>query len=193
MMGRISSRSRTGRTGGRQSPEGVLLLVDHPLALVNEADRDGVRDPVRGGLVGIQHLAQQGEVALVLLEQRPGQDITQQEHDADHFMGLHAAGDDALGQVLGVLLQRLDAAGLQHLDVVVVDRGGLNCHLLQGHRLQQVGVLDAGDPLLAQLRAVLAQVSDQLGEQLVLVRSAVVGPGPLEPDVAVVRAHVHPS
>ena len=69
----------------------------------------------------------------------------------DHLVGLHAARDDPLGQVAGVVLQRLDAAGLQHLDVVVVDRGGLGGHLLLGHRLQQVRVADPAGPLLAQL------------------------------------------
>ena len=34
-------------------------------------------------------------------------------------MSLHAAGDDPLGEVPRVVLERLDAAGLQHLDVVV--------------------------------------------------------------------------
>ena len=41
---------------GGQLPDGVLLLPDDPLALVDEADRDGVGDPVGGRLVGVEHL-----------------------------------------------------------------------------------------------------------------------------------------
>ena len=55
--------------GRRQLADGVLLLSDDPLALVDEADRHGVGDPVRSGLVGVEHLVEQGEVALVLLEE----------------------------------------------------------------------------------------------------------------------------
>ena len=80
-------------------------------------------------------------------------------------MGLDPARDDALRQLAGVVLQRLDAAGLQRVDVVVVDLGRLREDLLVGHHLQQLGLADAPRPLLAQLRALVAQVGDQLLEQ----------------------------
>ena len=115
-------------------------------------------------------LVEEAEVALVLLEERTGQDVAQEQHDADDLVGLDTPRDDAFGQVPCVVLQRLDAAGLEHLDVVVVDRRGLSGHLLRGHRLEQVGVADAGSPLVAQLRAVLPQVCHQLGQQLVATR-----------------------
>ena len=136
---------------GGQLAERVLLLADDPLALLDEADRDGVGDAVGGRLVGVQHPVEQVEVVAVLLEQRAGQHVAQQQDDADDLVGLDAARDDPLGQVAGVVLQRLDAAGLEHLDVVVVDRGGLGEHLLGRHRREQVRVGDPLGPLLPQL------------------------------------------
>ena len=105
---------------GGQFAEGVLLLPDDPLAFFDEADRHGVRDAVRGRLVGVQNPVEQRKVAVVLLEQGPGQHIPQQQHDPHDFVGLDAAGDDPFGKVPGIVLQRLDAAGFQDLDVVVV-------------------------------------------------------------------------
>ena len=131
---------------GGQLADRVLLLPDDPLALLDEAHRDGVGDAVRRRLVGVEHPVEQREVPLVLLEQRAGQHVAQQQHDADDLVGLHAARDDPLGQVAGVVLQRLHAAGLQHLDVVVVDRRRLRGHLLAGHRLEQVRLLDPARP-----------------------------------------------
>ena len=107
MMGRMSRRSRTGSTGV-DSPERVLLLADDPLALVDEAHGDRVRDPVGGGLVRVKDLVEQGEVMLVLLEERPGQHVAEQEHDADDLMRLDAPRDDPLGKVARVVLQSLD-------------------------------------------------------------------------------------
>ena len=132
--------------GGRELPQGVLLLADDPFALLDEADRDGVGDAVRGRLVGVEYPVEQVEVVAVLLEQGPGQHVAQQQDDADDLVGLDAPRDDPLGQVAGVVLQRLDAAGLQHLDVVVVDRRRLREHLLGRHRREQVRVGDAARP-----------------------------------------------
>ena len=146
----------------RQLADRVLLLADDPLALVDEADGDRVGDPVGGRLVGVEHLVEQGEVALVLLEERPGQHVAQQQHDADDLVGLDAPRDDPLREVAGVVLQRLDAAGLEHLDVVVVDRRRLGRHLLRRHGREQVRLLDALGPLLPQPGPVLPQVGDQL-------------------------------
>ena len=94
-----------GQDRRRQLADGVLLLPDDPLALVDEADGDGVRDPVGRRLVGVEHPVEQPEVALVLLEQGTGQHVAQQQHDADDLVGLDAARDDPLGQVAGVALQ----------------------------------------------------------------------------------------
>ena len=73
------------------------------------------------------------EVLLVLGEQRPRQHVAQQEHDPEHLVGLDAARDDPLGELAGVGLQVLDAAGLQRVHVVVVDLGRLGEDLLVGH------------------------------------------------------------
>jgi hypothetical protein len=100
----------------------LLLLADDALALGDEVDGDRVRDPVRGRLVDVEHAV---EVVGVLLEQRAGEHVAQQQHDAEDLLGLDAARDDALGQVAGVVLEGLDGTGLEHLDVVVVDGGGL--------------------------------------------------------------------
>ena len=108
-----------------QFPDRVLLLADHPLPLFDEADRDRVGDAVGRRLVGVEHAVQQVEVVVVLREQRAGQHVAEEQHDADDLVGLDPAGDDPLGQVTGVALERVDAAGLEHLDVVVVDRGRL--------------------------------------------------------------------
>ena len=74
-------------------------------------------------------------------------------------------GNDAFGQVARVGLQRLDATGLEHLDVVVVDGGRLGEELLRRHRGEQFGFGDPAGPLLAQNRSVLPQVLDQLWQQ----------------------------
>jgi hypothetical protein len=63
-------------------------------------------------------------------------------------------------------LQFIDASGLEHRDIVVVDRGDLVEHLPGGHRREQVRVADPVHPLLSQLAALLLEVSDQLGHQL---------------------------
>src|SRR5829696_3683893 len=81
----------------------LLLLADDALALLDEVDRHGVRDPVRGGLVGVEDLVEVVEVRLVLLEERAGEDVAQQQHDAQHLVRLDAARDDPLGQVAGVV------------------------------------------------------------------------------------------
>ena len=139
-----------GQDRRRQLADRVLLLPDDPLALVDEADGDGVGDPVGRRLVGVEHAVQQPEVALVLLEQGPGQDVAQQQHDADDLVRLHAARDDPLGQVARVALQGLDAARLEHLDVVVVDRRGLGGHLLGRHGMEQARPLDPAGPVVPQ-------------------------------------------
>jgi len=148
-----------------------LLLADDALAFLHEADGDGVGDPVGRGLVGVEHPVQQVEVRLILLEERPGQHVAQQQDDADDLIGLHATRNDAFGQVARVVLQRLDAAGLEHLDVAVVHRRCLGEDLLGRHRGQQFGLGDPAGPFLAQPRSVLAQVLHQLWQQQTRTRN----------------------
>src|SRR4051812_46580394 len=86
-----------------QLPDRLLLVPDDALALLDEADRDHVRDPVRRGLVRVEDAVQQGKVLVVLLEQGTGQDVTQQQHDADHLLRLDASGNDPFGEVLRIM------------------------------------------------------------------------------------------
>ena len=79
---------------------------------------------------------------------------------------LDAAGNDALGEVARVVLERLDRAGLEHLDIVVVHRRRFGEDLLLRQSGQQPRLADPPRPLLPQLRAVVAKVGDQLGEQV---------------------------
>src|ERR687894_405939 len=134
--------------GRRQLADGLLLLADDALALLDEADPDRVGDAVGRRLVGVEHPVEQVEVGLVLLEQRPGEHVAQQQDDADHLVGLDAPGDDALGEATGVVLQRLDLAGLEHLDVVVVDARRLAEHLVGCHGGEHGRPRDAPRPLL---------------------------------------------
>ena len=153
---------------GRQLQQRVLLLADDPFPLLDEADGHRVGDSVGCRLVGVEHVVEELEVMAVLLEERAGQHVPQQQDDPDHLVRLDAARDDPLGEVARVVPQRLDAARLEHLDVVVVHRGRLGEHLLVRHGGEQVGIGDPLGPLLPQLGAVVAQVGDQLGEQLVI-------------------------
>ena len=145
----------------------LLLLADDALALLDEVHAHGVGDAVGGGLVGVEHLVEHLEVRLVLLEQRAREHVAQQQHDAEHLVGLDAARDDALGQVARVVLQGLDGAGLEHLDVVVVDGGGLGEDLLLGQRGEEPRLADAARPFLAQVGAVVAEVGDELAQEVV--------------------------
>src|SRR3954471_18562069 len=142
-----------------------LLLANDPLALVDEADADGHGDAVRGRLVGVEDPVEQVGVALVMDEQRPGQDVPQQQDDPEDLMGLDAAMDDPLRQRARVGAQRLDAAGLERVDVVVVHRRHLGEDLLGAHHPQELRVRDPLHPRLEELGAVLAQVGDELREQ----------------------------
>src|SRR5919205_902801 len=68
---------------------------------------------------------------------RARQHVAQEQDDAEHLVGLDAARDDALREVTRVVLQRLHRAGLEHLDVVVVDRRRLGEDLLLRECRQQ--------------------------------------------------------
>ena len=165
MIGRMSSRSRTCRTGVDRSADRFLLLADDALALLDEADGHGDRDAVGGGLVGVEDAVQQPHVAVVLGEQRPREHVAQQEHDAHDLVRLDAAGNDALGEVARIGLERLHRARLERLHVAVVDGRGLREDLLAAHRRQELGAGDAAHPLLAELGPVLPQVRDELSQQ----------------------------
>ena len=75
-----------------QLPHGLLLVVDDPLALLDEAHPDRHRDSVGGGLVLVQDAIQELEIVLVLREQRARQHVSQEEHDPEHLMRLDARG-----------------------------------------------------------------------------------------------------
>src|SRR5215217_1217216 len=145
-----------------------LLLADHALTLLDEADADDHRDPVRRRLIDVEHAAEELRVALVADEQRACQHVAQEEHGAEHLVGLHAARDDPLGEVARVRAQRLDASGLEGVDVVVVHRRDLREDLVAAHHPQELGIGDPRRPLLAQLRPLLAQVIDKPAQQLAL-------------------------
>ena len=165
MIGRISRRSRTWSTGVESSRIAVLLLADHPLALLDEAHADRHGDAVRRRLVRVEDPVEELRVLLVADEQRAREDVAQEQHDAEHLVGVHAARDDPLGEVARVGLERLDAARLERVDVVVVDRRDLREDLVRRHHRSSCRVGDAPGPLLAQLRALVAQVGDQLAKQ----------------------------
>ena len=151
MIGRIKQPLPYLQDWCRQLKDRVLLLADHSLAFLDEAHGDRVRDPVGGRLIGVEDTVQELEVVVVLREERTGQDVTEQKDDAHDFVGLHASRDDPFGKIAGVPLKRVDTSGLEHFDVVVVDRRRLGADLLRGHRLQQVRRVDPPSPLAAQL------------------------------------------
>src|SRR5438552_1977837 len=154
----------------RQLADRLLLLPDDALALLHETHGHRVGDPVRRGLVGVENAVQFVEVFVVLAEQRAGEHVAQQQHDADDFVRLDPPRDDALGKVARVRLQRLERPGLERFDVVVVHRRRLGKDLRFGHRREQLGPRDPPRPLLTQLRAILAQVGDELAQQRRSVR-----------------------
>src|SRR5262245_54359030 len=67
--------------GRRELADGLLLLPDDALPFLDEAHRHRVGDAVGRGLVGVEHRVQEREVALVLLEERSGEDVPEEEHD----------------------------------------------------------------------------------------------------------------
>jgi hypothetical protein len=148
----------------RQLADGFLLLADDALALLHEPHRHRRRDPVGRRLVGIEHPVQESEVGLVLLEQRAGQHVAQQEHDPDDLGGVDAPRDDPFRQAAGVGLECLHATGLQHFDVVVEHRGGFGEDLFLGHRGEQPGFGDPSYPFFPQLRPVASEVGDELAQ-----------------------------
>ena len=64
--------------------------------------------------------------------------------------------------IIGVL----DAAGLEHFDVVVEDRRRLGEDLLLRHRGQQARLGDPSDPLFPQLRSVPPEVRDEFAKDI---------------------------
>ena len=133
MIGRMSRRSRSWRTGVDSSRSGLLLVVDDPLPLLDEAHPDGHSDSVRRGLVCVQDAIQELAIVLIFREQGAREHVSQEQHDPEDLVGLDASRDDPLRQLAGVRLQGLDAARLEGVHVVVVDRGGLGEDLLVRH------------------------------------------------------------
>ena len=80
----------------RELPHRLLLLVDDPFALLDEAHSYGHRDPVGRGLVGVEDAVQEVQILLVLGEQRPREHVAQEQDDPEHLVGLDPAGDDPL-------------------------------------------------------------------------------------------------
>jgi hypothetical protein len=115
---------------------------------------------------------------LILLEQRAGEDVAQQEHNAEYFIGFDAARNDAFGKVACVSLQRFHAAGFQNFHVVVVNRGGFREDFLLAHGGEQLSVRNALCPLLPQLRPVLPQVRHNSRSMAALVSPADCPPSP---------------
>ena len=138
IIGRMSRRSRTCKHRSRQKPDRLLLLANDALALLDEADGHGDRDAVGGGLVGVEHAVQHAHVAVVLGEQRPREHVAEQEHDPHDLVRLDAPGNDALGEIAGIGLERFHRPRLQRLHVAVVDGRGLGEDLLAAHRRQEL-------------------------------------------------------
>src|SRR5918994_7186832 len=150
---------------GGELADRLLLLTDHPLALFHEADAHGDGDAVRRRLVGVEDPVQEFWVLLVTDEERSREHVPQQQDDAQDLVRVDPARDDPLREVPGVGLERLDAAGLERRNVVVVHGGDLGVDLVWSHRRQQVGVGDPVRPLLTQTGAVVAQVADELRKE----------------------------
>src|SRR5215471_562583 len=148
----------------RQNTNGLLLLTDDALALLDESYSHSVGNAVRGGFVRIEDPVQQSEVGLVLREQRTREHVAEEQHDPNDFIGLYSSRDDAFGQVAGVCLQRLKRSALQRLNVVVVDGGCFREDLFLAHHGQQFRLGDATGPFFPELRAVLAQVRHELAQ-----------------------------
>ncbi len=71
----------------RQLANRFLLLADDALAFLHEPDSDGVGDPIGRRFVGVEHAIQLVRIVLILAEQRPGEHVTQEQHDADDLVG----------------------------------------------------------------------------------------------------------
>jgi hypothetical protein len=99
---------------------------------------------------------------LVLLEERAGEHVAQEQDDAEDLVGLDSAGDDPLRQVARVVLEGLDGARLEHFDVVVVDRRRFGEDLVRRQGGEQPRLRDTARPLLPQLGPVGAEMRHEL-------------------------------
>ena len=79
----------------RQLADGLLLLPDNPLPLLDKPGADGGGDPVRRRLVGVQHPVQPVGIAAIPGEQLSSQHVTEEQDDPDDLARLYAARDDA--------------------------------------------------------------------------------------------------
>jgi hypothetical protein len=98
-------------------------------------------------------------------EERAGKHVAQEQHDAEHLVRLDAAPDDPFREITRVGLQRLDAARLERVDVVVVDGGDLGEDLVRGHHAEELGGADPSDPLFTEVGPLVPQVVDELRQQ----------------------------
>ena len=150
---------------GREFTYGLLLLADDSFTFLDKADRHRVGDTVGGRLIGVKDSVELRQVFLILGEQRAGQHVPQEQHDADDLMSFHPPWNNTFGQVAGIGLQGLEGPGLQGFDILIIDGGGLGEDLVCAHCCEQLGFSDAARPLLAQLSPVLPQVGHQLTQE----------------------------
>src|SRR5262249_40265449 len=126
----------------------------------------GVGDTVCSRLVRVEDAVEFHEVGLVFGKEGTRQDVAQQQHDADDFVGFDATRDDAFGEISGVSLQSFEGSGFQSLHVAIVNGCGFSKDFVLGHGGQQAGFGDASDPLFTELCAVLTEVGDELAKKL---------------------------
>ncbi len=126
---------------------------------MNEADGHGVGDAVCCRLVGVEDAVELFRIRLVLCEKRTSEDIAEEQYDTDDFMRFDAARNNSFGEVAGVSLQGFEGAGFEGFDVAVVNRRCFGEDFLFGHGGKQPRFGNSTEPLFAELRTVLPEVS----------------------------------
>src|SRR5216117_2386942 len=156
MIGRISSRSRTGSTGVDSSRMASCCWRMIRSRSWTKPTATVLAMRLAAGLIGVLDAIELREVCPILGEQRARELVAQQQHDPHDLVRFHPPRNDALGQIAGISFQRLDRPGLKGLQVVVVDGRGFRENLIRRHGGQQLGFGDAPRPLLAQLGTILS-------------------------------------
>ena len=77
--------------GCGQLADRVLLLADDAFAFIDEANGNGVRDPVRCRFICVEDAVEHGEVVVILREERAREYVAEQQDDADDFVRLDAS------------------------------------------------------------------------------------------------------
>ncbi len=147
-----------------EDSDGLLLLADDALALLDEADGHGDGDAVGSWLVCVQDAVQQREIRLIFRKQGARKNVAEQQDNPYHFACFHTSGNDALGQIPRVRLECLESSGFQRLHVVVIDGSRFGKDFFLAHCCQQLCLSDALGPFFAQLGAALSEVFNQLAE-----------------------------